>query len=1440
MTQRILSIRALLVHWRTVYRAMILAFVSSILISVPIQALRAQNPAQMPINPDTGEPFVTFSVFVDEVSPEIRAMTPNEKARWEELQEQSTKDFEAENYAAALEAADEILALERATFGPEHPHIIGTLSLKASILAAQKPSKAIENLEQSIALALKQLDSKHPFVIQSRLRLANYLNANSDFEAAWDLGQINVGFAEAVYGKESRAYLSVKSTLARSLQGLEKSQSAQEILQDIFETSKRVNGEEAEDTLAHQTNLAVAYYVSGKITDAIALAEAAYQISRRVNGDAAATTKQAQKNLNFFRSKEASTPKRRTENYPTGLPRVNQMPINPETGERFRSVYAIAADTPPQNRLLTNEELAKVKELNAAISSAAAAKQLRVAEPLLRQLLDLYAENFGLDHPGMIPKYQSLGSLLLLTGKNKEALATMQRGISLSERYLPSNHPSALLGESGLGAFYIRSGRVPEAISTLEPAASGLEEILGPSHILTLTSRSALAEAVAYGGDYEAALALVKRITPVMERTLGKDAEITIQTKLRHAAILQRTGLAAEGRALIAPYFESLDSNSSSLTYFSTKLLTVYGELLVADGDLTTAGRVIQRAVRENEALHGAVHPDTLMAKRAQAALLSERGDVLNSRKLIEDIIGQQRAVLGETHPETLFSIRMYGTLLVINGRYSEAERVLNSAVRLFWDALGRDHPLTLATVKDYASVTLLLKRPERALFYLEEGFAVARQTLPPSSNEFHYLSYVFAIALAANGRFEEAENVLSQVLQLHQTYHVNRTSDEIVYRITYGDVLIQLGKIEIADIQFRRAHELATQTLSPGQPQALAAAISLAFFELSHGSTAATERDTFNVARRAVEGVRTRLSLLGYSAQETQQRIRTEDRLSGVFKVFADAAWAAVQSDKTAANLYKPDAYLALQDATRASPSRALSEAAARRFAQKQSGLGGLARKRQELNSQWEAAEKAFTEAFGVTGESGENQRNNARARMDALEAEMNEIDAQLRDRAPEYFALTRPEALSVAQAQGLLSPTEAALMLVPTDLGTHAMVVSDEGISWHRSDLSWGEIDGLVAKLRRDLDPDPPEHSARGDLTKFDRATAYTLFRELILPLQESLKEKEELYVVTSGALSSLPLGVLVTEEPKGNDADPAALRATSWLADRYALVQLPSLQSLQLLRQFNPPDETPRSFQPGHQGVANRVFAGFGDPILEGTARQRGVRSGDDLAAATDIYASGRTDSGAAIADVDQIRKLSRLPGTAAELLTISDVLGASEDTVHLGEDANEMAVRSADLSKVAIIAFATHGLLAGEVDGIAEPALVLTPPDTPNEANDGLITASEIATLRLNADWIILSACNTAAGDNAGGAGLSGLARSFFYAGARSLLASHWPVRDDIAPNISTGILLARQIDPSLSRAKALQIAMQRVRNSLSDPTTAHPAAWAPFTLVGEGR
>src|SRR6516165_11386977 len=181
-----------------------------------------------------------------------------------------------------------------------------------------------------------------------------------------------------------------------------------------------------------------------------------------------------------------------------------------------------------------------------------------------------------------------------------------------------------------------------------------------------------------------------------------------------------------------------------------------------------------------------------------------------------------------------------------------------------------------------------------------------------------------------------------------------------------------------------------------------------------------------------------------------------------------------------------------------------------------------------------------------------------------------------------------------------------------------------------------------------------------------------------------------------------------------------------------------------------------------------------------------------------------------------------------------------MGATDDDLLLGERATEPMLRQTARDRYKVIAFATHGLVSGGLEGLAEPALVLTPPAEASPETDGLLTASKIATLKLDADWVVLSACNTAAGDGSPDAGgLTGLAKAFFYAGARSLLVSHWPVQSDAAVALTTGAFAELAKDPTIGRAEALRRAMMAMLEPSQPVEFAHPLAWGPFVLAGEG-
>ncbi|MEM8977669.1 MAG: CHAT domain-containing protein, partial [Pseudomonadota bacterium] len=329
------------------------------------------------------------------------------------------------------------------------------------------------------------------------------------------------------------------------------------------------------------------------------------------------------------------------------------------------------------------------------------------------------------------------------------------------------------------------------------------------------------------------------------------------------------------------------------------------------------------------------------------------------------------------------------------------------------------------------------------------------------------------------------------------------------------------------------------------------------------------------------------------------------------------------------------------------------------------------------------------------------------------------------------------------------------------------------------------------------------------------FDLDIAHRLYKTVFGPIERHIAGKKHLILVPNGPLTSLPLQVLITRKPQPQATPEDTVRNADWLIRNYALSVLPSVQSLASLRRLQ------------RVAQSRKPFIGIGDPILKGG--QQGTSRGAKRAnlTAAKYYTRG-------LADVRAVSAMTPLPDTADELRAIGRVLGAQQDDILLQNVASETSVKSRKLDDYRIVHFATHGLVAGDLTGLNEPALVLTPPQQATKKDDGLLTASEIATLSLDADWVVLSACNTASGSTVGAEALSGLARAFFFSGARALLVSHWAVYSDAAVKLTTRTFAAMKRNPDLGRAEAFRQSMLTLIKEGRPP-----AYWAPFVIVGEG-
>ena len=455
--------------------------------------------------------------------------------------------------------------------------------------------------------------------------------------------------------------------------------------------------------------------------------------------------------------------------------------------------------------------------------------------------------------------------------------------------------------------------------------------------------------------------------------------------------------------------------------------------------------------------------------------------------------------------------------------------------------------------------------------------------------------------------------------------------------------------------------------------------------------------------------------------------------------------------------------------------------------------------------------------------------------AQIDGLRTARAVIVEDIEARFPDYAVLINPKVPGHQAIQRALGPDEALVSFYFTERRGLVFVVPKSGpVTLVDTPLTRSALAEHVKHLRAALEPDA---ATVGDIPAFDVDVAWALYRELLHPARPVLEDATRLIVVNHAIMGQLPLAVLPTEKPDSAVDDEflfAEYRKVPWLARRWSTAVAPSEASFIAGRSVA---ASPRT---------RRELVAFGDPafapgqpesIEEASAvshETRGLRLRRRNTPTTlDLRRAGLPD-------------LPPLPDTRDEVEAIAVVLGADlAEDVFVGRNASEGRVKSSDLSDRRIVVFATHGLVPGDLDGLTQPALALSAPQFDRSGEDGLLTLSEILSLRLDADLVVLSACNTGSGDGAGAEAISGLARGFLYAGARSILASGWPVETSSARVLTTTLFERQKKDRS-----AWRDALQRSSLNLVDEgvyrladgraafSYAHPLFWAPFFVVGD--
>jgi CHAT domain-containing protein len=869
-------------------------------------------------------------------------------------------------------------------------------------------------------------------------------------------------------------------------------------------------------------------------------------------------------------------------------------------------------------------------------------------------------------------------------------------------------------------------------------------------------------------------------------------------------------------------------------------------------GDLPAARERLQRAEQIFAQLSGGRgwaqrgSQWTAMIQRARAEVFLAEGRLIEAEGALRKAMAAFDAHLRQNPPDADGdSVQRYdGVLertlavtLLQQGRLAEAEFHVRHALRMTLERVGRD---SVDVGQGLAVLSNILGEQGRNAEATRVAEASMRAYLEAGAAEFSLnlarARQFLGAALSAQGRhaeavevFERNRDILKRDPELLQKYGVGHPEWVIS--------LLQTGKPQAAE---RMAAAMLTWSVSRFGDDNPRAALRRALV----GVARVDQGDAVGARQLFEASVPILLAQVRDDAESETGSLRKQRYLIFVLEAWLRAL--AATGDTTAA----AEAFRIADIARGSMVQRALTAAAARAAAS-DSGTGAdaelpaMARQEQDTQRRLNGLSTLLTQLLAAPpGEQLPQVQEALRRDIAAAMGERDTLRRALAERFPDYASLVRPQPATLAATRAVLRPGEALLAFYVGERESYVWAAAPTGAS-HFSRVSLGreEVAGTVKQLRRALDAGVGSIDA---LPPFDLATAHALYTRFVAPAAEVWREATTLVVVPHGDLAQLPLSLLPTAAATHGSGDPpfAGYRLVPWLLRTHAIQQLPSATALVSLRRLAP------------RAAVSGSFVGFGDPLF--SAHQAAAPLDYAPASATAaVHRGGRSrlmlrgQASSAAVESATLAQLPPLPDTGIELRAIAASLQADpRKDVFLRREATEQRVREMDrareLARRRVVMFATHGLVPGDIDGLTQPALALSSPEAVPEAGDGLLTMDEVLGLRLDADWVVLSACNTAAGEGAGAEALSGLGRAFFYAGARALLVSDWPVETTSARQLMTGMFAQLAADSSLSKPQALRRSMLTLIDSpgATGPggriefSYAHPLFWAPFVVVGD--
>lgn len=830
------------------------------------------------------------------------------------------------------------------------------------------------------------------------------------------------------------------------------------------------------------------------------------------------------------------------------------------------------------------------------------------------------------------------------------------------------------------------------------------------------------------------------------------------------------------------------------------------GDMFAISGKMGEAEGAYRRAIRENRlavidlpALRSggrdAPTPEGMQQmlegiERSLAATLRDQGKLVDAEAMARLALEHSLKRAGRSSPDVARGLPLLAGIVAEQGRYAESAKLAEVTLEVARaSGVAPDSLMMIAAQKANLAAQVALGNDARAMaIYDQMRKAVAHN--PEAAGQVFKGDLDVVQAMLHTGQAEAAEKMAAVMLERSRQQIGEKAVRTAEIRGFLAMALADRGQLEAAVTAFRQSLPILIDRIRNDT-------------ETETGSTRRQQRMVIIVERYI--------------------RLLSEMQDKGHLPTGFDAV---------------NEAFMLADEARGSSVQRALTRSAARASIH-DPALAEMARQEQDAQRRSNSLNDLLSQLLAAPPDQQlPTIQAKIRADIESLKQTRDRLKKEIGQRFPEYARLVDPPPVDIAQVAQMLHPGEVLLSWYFGRQGGHVWAIAAGGRSRFAAlPTDRAKMAAEVSRLRKALNPDV---ATIDQIPPFDVVAAHRLYGELIAPVADLLADARVMLAVPHAELGQLPLSLLV-EKPvaQPGNAGPAfaGYREVPWLMRRIAIAQLPSVTSLASLRRLP-------------SGSDDRLpFIGFGDPFFsEEQAAQADRKAATQQVAMRGVPLRLRNIQRNQAVDSAELALLPRLPDTAQEIRDIAAALGAEPARdVFLNKSVNEKTVFETDLSNRRVIMFATHGLVPGELDGLAQPALALSSPKVTGGEGDGLLTQEEILSLKLNADWVVLSACNTAAGEGSGSEAISGLGRAFFYAGARALLVSNWPVETEASRTLMTDLFRRQSAKAGLGKAEALRLAMQGMVDGPGkvDPKSgkpifsyAHPLFWAPFVLVGD--